>query len=457
MKETIAYLNSLLHPNDTIIIGLSGGPDSMCLLDIILNLNIKLNIICAHINHNIRKESKEEMKFIQEYCKNKCLKLETTTFDKKSSSLDYNELELREKRYKYFEELYKKYNAKYLLTAHHGDDLIETILMRISRGSNLKGYSGFQVESKKNGMRVLKPLIYTTKEEINKYNEEHNIKFVNDKTNDEDNYTRNRYRHNVLPFLKKENKSIHLKYLKFSKELIKYYEFVDKIVSAEISNRYSKNNLDITDFSKLDPLIQTKIIEYVLDDNYIDNLYLVSDKHVNIVLNIIKNPKPNIEINLPDNLCIQKSYERLRITRNKNSKREYKQPIEKETILPNGKKICIINTPKGNSNYCTKLNSKELVMPLYVRTRENGDKMIIKNMKNYKKLKDIYIDSKLTKEERDNQPIVVDSSGEIIWLPGLKKSKFDKAISENYDIILWYDWLKGKILEGDIYEKKKKQ
>ena len=96
----------------------------MCLLDIILKLNIKLNIICAHINHNIRKESKEELLFIKEYCNNKCLKLETTTFDKKSSIEDYNELELREKRYKYFEELYKKYNAKYLFTAHHGDDLI---------------------------------------------------------------------------------------------------------------------------------------------------------------------------------------------------------------------------------------------------------------------------------------------------------------------------------------------
>jgi len=439
MKETIAYLNSLLNPGDTIIIGLSGGPDSMCLLDIILKLNIKLNIICAHINHNIRKESKEELRFIEEYCKNKCLRLETTTFDKKSSLDDYNELELREKRYKYFEELYKKYNANYLFTAHHGDDLIETILMRISRGSNLKGYSGFQIESIKNGMKVIKPLIFTTKEEINNYNKEHNIPFVSDKTNEEDTYTRNRYRHSVLPFLKKETPNAHLKYLKFSKELMKYFEYVDKVVNKEIENRYSKNILDITNFNKLDKLIQTKIIEYVLDDNYIDNLYLVSDKHVDIILNVINNPKPNIEINLPDSLCIQKSYERIKITRNKSNNKEYKLPLENVTELPNGKRILIVDEPKGNSNYCTKLNSKEIVMPLYVRTRETGDKMVIKNMNNYKKLKDIYINSKLSKEERECQPVVVDSSGEIIWLPGLKKSKFDKANNENYDIILWYN------------------
>ena len=439
MKETNAYLKSLLHTDDTIVIGLSGGPDSMCLLDVILKLNIKLNIICAHINHNIRKESKSEEIFITKYCKEKCLTLETTTFEKKSNKENYNELELREKRYKYFEGLYKKYNAKYLFTAHHGDDLIETILMRISRGSNLKGYSGFQIESIKNGMHVIKPLIFITKDDINKYNQQNNIPFVNDKTNEEDNYTRNRYRHNVLPFLKKENKNIHLKYLKFSKELMNYYEYVNKDINNEIEKRYEKKVLDITNFNKLDKIIQTKIIEFVLDDNYIDNLYLVSDKHVNMVIDVINNPKPNIEINLPDRLCIQKSYDKLKITRNREINKEYKIPLEKDNILPTGKRIQMVDEIKGNSNYCTKLNSKELLMPLYIRTREQGDKMVVKNMNNYKKVKNIFIENKLSKEERETQPIVVDSRGEIIWLPGLKKSKFDKANKENYDIILWYN------------------
>ena len=122
MHNTVAYLNKLLKDNDTIVLGLSGGPDSMCLLNIILSLNKKLKVICAHINHGLRKESLKEQEFITEQ-------------------------ELREKRYNYFAEIISKYHAKYLFTAHHGDDLIETILMRISRGSNLRGYSGFQVKS----------------------------------------------------------------------------------------------------------------------------------------------------------------------------------------------------------------------------------------------------------------------------------------------------------------------
>lgn len=439
MKETIAYLNSLLKDNDTIVIGLSGGPDSMCLLNIIESLNKNIKIVCAHINHNIREESKEELNFIEDYCKNKKLTLETTTFKKKSPNQDYNELELREKRYAYFSKVINKYNAKYLFTAHHGDDLVETIQMRISRGSNLKGYTGFQIETPKENYKVIKPLIFMTKEDINQYNSENNIPFVTDKTNDEDNYTRNRYRHNILPFLKNENKNIHLKYLKFSRELQKYYKYVDKIVTKEITNRYENKTLDIKEFTRLDKLIQEKVIEYILDDNYIDNLYLVNDKHTNLILDIINNPKPNIEISLPDNLKITKVYDSLKITRNKKQNKDYKIAISNETLLPNGKKINIIKETASNSNDYIRLNSKEIVLPLYVRNRITGDKIHIKNMESPKKVKDIFINSKLSKEERDYQPIVVDSKGEIIWLPGLKKSKFDKAKEENYDIILWYN------------------
>lgn len=439
MKETIAYLNSLLKDNDTIVVGLSGGPDSMCLLNILLSLNKNIKIVCAHINHNIREESKEELLFIEEYCKNKNLTLETTTFEKKSSTQDYNELELREKRYAFFGKVINKYKGKYLFTAHHGDDLVETVLMRMTRGSNLKGYTGFQVETKKDTYKVIKPLIFMTKDDINLYNEENNIPYVTDKTNEEDNYTRNRYRHNILPFLKSENKNIHLKYLKFSRELQKYFNYVDKVVNKEIAKRYHKKRLDIKEFSRLDKLIQEKIIEYILDDNYIDNLYLVNDKHTNMILNIIDNPKPNIEINLPDNLKVTKEYDSLTISRSKKRNTDYKIPITEETILPNGKKISIIKDTDKNSNDYIKLNSKEITLPLYVRNRNTGDKIHIKNMNSPKKVKEIFINSKLSKDERDTQPIVVDSKGEIIWLPGLKKSKFDKAKNENYDIILWYN------------------
>ena len=419
MKDTINYLNSLLKDEDTIVVGLSGGPDSMCLLDILLNLKVDINIVCAHINHNIRKESDEEQYLVEQYCKDKKVRFETIKFEKKSPTEDYTEQELREKRYNYFKIIIDKYQAKYLFTAHHGDDLIETILMRLTRGSNLKGYTGFLTETDKGTYKIIKPLIYTTKMEIEEYNYERNIPFVTDATNELDHYTRNRYRHYVLPFLKEENPNVHLKYLKFSKELYEYYEYVNNVVKQEIENRYHNKILDIKDFNILNKLIQRKIIEYILDDYYIDNLYLVSDKH--------------------DKLLITKSYNKLIIDIQKESLDQYEIQIEQETILPNGHKINIIDNTEETSNYYIKINSNEVKLPLYVRNRKPGDRMTIKNMTSSKKIKDIFINEKLTTEERVTQPIVVDSNNQIIWLPGLKKSKFDKANSENYDIILWYN------------------
>lgn len=439
MTETIAYLNNLLNDNDTIVIGLSGGPDSMCLLDILLSLNKKINIICAHVNHNIRKESILEQKFVDNYCQNKKIKFETIIFDKKTSTTNYSEQQLREKRYDFFKKIIDKYNANYLFTAHHGDDLIETILMRITRGSTLKGYSGFQVKTQKENYSIIKPLIYTTKEEIDKYNKENNIPSVTDNSNNEDLYTRNRYRHHILPFLKKENQNIHLKYLKFSKELNKYYRYVDNIVNVELDKRYKNRELNINNFNKLDDLIQTKIIENVLDSIYIDNLYLITDKHVELILNIIKNPKPNIEINLPAYTRLTKSYNILKITKTDKKAIEYDVILSETTFLPNSHEIKMIEASKEKSNYYLKLNSKEITLPLHVRTRKKGDKIMVKNLDSYKKVKDIFINEKISKEERDIYPIVTDSSGEILWIPGIKKSKFDKSNDEIYDIILKYN------------------
>lgn len=439
MNETIAYLKSLLNRNDKIVIGLSGGPDSMCLLDILKSLNLELNIICAHINHNIRLESDEEAQFLIEYCQNNNLLIETTKFDKKSKDANYTEAELREKRYKYFEKIVKKYNAQYLFTAHHGDDLVETILMRITRGSNIKGYSGFQINTKKDNYQIIRPLIYLTKEEIINYNNEHNIPSVEDKTNCSSKYTRNRYRKKILPFLKEENKNVHLKYLKFSSELSDYYNFVDEEVEKELNKRYKNNILDISNYNKLPKLLQSKIIEKILDDNYENNLYLVSDKHLYLILNIINSSRPNIQINLPDNLKVKKSYNKLKITRNNDENLKYNIIISKSTILPNGHCIEMKSSCNIGNNYCTRLSSNEIKLPLFVRNRELGDRMIIKNMKNSKKLKDIFIDSKVSEEQRKEQPVVVDSDNNIVWLPGLKKSQFDKAKDDFYDIILWYN------------------
>lgn len=439
MKDVQLYLKKLLKSGDKIVLALSGGPDSMCLLDILLKLDLNIKIICAHINHNIRIESDDEADFIKKYCLEKKVPLEYTKFAKKSADSNFSENDLRKMRYNFLEQIINKHKAKYLFTAHHGDDLIETILMKISRGSNIKGYSGFQKETIKNNYTIIRPLITITKKDIEIYNKENKIPYFIDKTNFDDTYTRNRYRHIVLPFLKNENNQIHLKYLKFSQELTKYYDYTNNQIIDEFKKRYKDNTLDIKDYTSLPSLFQEKMIELMLDKIYQDNINILNDKHVQAIKEIIVNTKPNLEISLPNNIKLIKRYNELSLQTCMIDTKNYCLELENEVTLPNNRQIIKVEKSENTNNNYIRLNSKEIKLPLYIRNRRKGDKMTIKNMTSSKKLKDIYINCKLTKEQRDLQPVVVDANENILWLPGLRKSKFDKAIDDFYDIILWYN------------------
>ena len=140
MKEVLEFIKNLnISTDEPVIVACSGGPDSMFLLSVLNNLGLK--VVCAHVNHNVRLESIDEYKFMEDYCNDHNIIFEGTELID-APSKDFENY-ARMFRYKFFEKLIKKYNSKYLFTAHHGDDLIETILMRISRGSTLNGYAGF--------------------------------------------------------------------------------------------------------------------------------------------------------------------------------------------------------------------------------------------------------------------------------------------------------------------------
>ena len=154
-----------INNNDTIIVGCSAGPDSMALLHYLKN-NTKNNIICCHINHNVREESKIEENFLSNYCKNNNIIFEIMTIDNYTKNNFENEA--REKRYNFYQEILNKYNSKHLFLAHHGDDQIETILMKITRGSDLEGYAGIKEISKQNNFYIIRPLQNYTKTENDK-------------------------------------------------------------------------------------------------------------------------------------------------------------------------------------------------------------------------------------------------------------------------------------------------
>lgn len=441
MKKIKEFLtNHNVLQNEKIVVACSGGPDSMFLLCSLQELGY--TCICAHVNHNVRKVSEDEYKFVENFCNIHNIIFEGMKIDHYKKDNFHNEA--RNIRYDFFKCVVKKYNAKYLATAHHGDDLIETILMRLNRGSNLAGYKGFSSFEILKDYTIIRPLKEYTKEEIKEKIEAKEIPHVIDSSNDSDKYTRNRYRHHVLNFLKKENKNVHIKYNEFSDDLSEVVAYINDIAKIKLKKYYHNGELNLLDYLNEPKVIKKTILELILSNIYQNDINLINKTHIKTILDIIDNEKPQITIDLPNKLKIIKSYNKLLFKKDNQEKKEYEYIFSESLNLPNGNKLIKLDEDNTDtSNYIFRLNSNSVKLPLIVRTRKCGDKMLVKNMNHAKKIKEIFIENKINNNERKSWPIVCDNNGQIIWLPGLKKSNLDVKKSDNYDIIIKY------ILKGE--------
>ena len=198
--------NKLIENGDSIVIGVSGGPDSIALLDILLKMQNKINfkIYVAHINHMIRQEALEDQKYVEEYCKNKNIECFVKQEEVQKIALEQKigtEEAGRNVRYKFFNEILEKTKSNKIATAHTKNDNVETVLMNIIRGAGTIGLKGIEpIRDNK----YIRPLINVKREEIEQYCEKYNLKPRIDKTNMENIYTRNKIRNLLIPYIKKE-------------------------------------------------------------------------------------------------------------------------------------------------------------------------------------------------------------------------------------------------------------
>lgn len=427
-----------LSNEDHVVAAISGGPDSMALLSVLIEASKKnkFKIICAHVNHNLRVESEQEKVMVEEYCKQNNVIFEYMKIESYNKDNFHNDA--RNKRYSFFDQLVNKYNAKYLFTAHHANDLAETILMRISRGSTIQGYAGFSRFSKKNGYIVARPLIELSKEYILNYVIENRIPYAIDYSNEKDVYTRNRIRKYIIPKLEGENSNFLNKVNQFSETLLLYSDFVDKIVEERFNKICLNNKINIDEFIKEEKIIQINILQKWLKTYYGDGISLINNNHVVSLYDLIMSNNDNGSINLPNRVIALKEYSKLELIDDQSDNIEFNYVFDKIQKLPNGKTIEQVNNFEKNNNYICLLDSSEIKLPLYIRTKRSGDKIEIKGLNGKKKISDIFINEKIKKVERLSWPVVVDDNDNIVWLPGLKKSKFDKQKDEKYDIILKY-------------------
>ncbi len=429
----------MINENDKIIVATSGGPDSMYLLSTLIAQQKakKLTLIVAHVNHHTRPSCQEEQEFLQSFCQKYNLPLEILeikTYQKKH----FTEEEARKKRIAFFVQLAHKHKADYVVTAHHADDLMETIIMKLLRGSTLDAVAGMKKEEYIQDVLFKKPLLEMSKEDIMQKLTANNIPYKIDETNEQEIHLRNRIRKNIIPYLKKEQPNIFLKFIKFSEELQEQTEYITKQMDKIDRGIKKENKIDLNAFLMLDEYLQKEYLKRELKKIYQEQITKINQQTINGILNYLKNPKRKNTFLLPREIILEvnKGYFLFIPAKNQNS---YKIKCRKNTLLPNGKIVAKKNKYTLKNNYEIHLNSHQITLPLYITTREPGMKMTVKNLKGSKKIKDILIDEKIPASQKDSIPIMVDAQNTVLWILGIKKSQYDLDKNEKYDIIYRYE------------------
>ena len=313
--ETIKKYN-LIEDGDKIVVGVSGGPDSISLLDILNELKknkiLNIQIIAAHVNHQIREEADEDEDYVRKYCEKNKIKF----YVKRIDVIKYannNKIGLEEAgrilRYEFFDEILQKENANKIAIAHNKNDKAETIIMNIIRGSGIPGLKGIEpIRDNK----YIRPIIECERAEIEKYADENDLNPRIDKTNFENDCTRNKIRNIVLPYIKKEfNSNIIETMNRLSNLAIETDEYIQKQVLEihdEIKIEETKKNivLDLKKFNSKDILIRKRLLIYTISkvlgnsqniemvniediikmcEKNIGNKYLMPNKNIKVLVN----------------------------------------------------------------------------------------------------------------------------------------------------------------------------
>lgn len=266
VRKTIREYN-LIEKNDSIVVGVSGGPDSMTLLSILLKLREEFNlkIYVAHVNHMLRENAIKDEEYVKEFCEKNNIEI----FIKKANISEIAQKEKigleeagRNVRYNFFEEVLKKTESNKIAIAHNLNDKVETIIMNTLRGSGVSGLKGIEAKRKK----YIRPLIEIERYEIEKYCIENKINPRHDESNDENTYTRNKIRNIVIPYIKNEFNPNIIKTLNRLSEIIKeedeYVQSETEKIFKEILLTDEKNKIefDPRKFNEQEKVIQKNLI-----------------------------------------------------------------------------------------------------------------------------------------------------------------------------------------------------
>lgn len=452
-KRVLEYIfeNKLLEKDDKVVVGVSGGPDSICLLDVLYKLasELQIKLVVAHINHMLRgEEANKDEEYVSYFCRERDIKFFAKRIDINKLAKDKKmstETAGREGRYEFFNEVMKKTNSNKIATAHNANDQVETIFMRIMRGTGLKGLTGIPV--KRDGIYI-RPILFLQREEIEGYCDENELKPRIDESNMERDYSRNKIRLDIIPYMKENfNSDIIATINRMADTLNEDNEFIEEIVKENFfkycmvkDGKVIIKNQVINCKEVIINRIIRKAVSMVSGSGY--NIEL---KHVSNIRNLLS-LGTNKRVDLPNGLYAENIYGDVCINKivSVNEEKLQDLKIKKEDIENEFKfgkysiQFDVISNEKNikftNNNFIKYFNYDKINGNIIIRVRKDGDKMTPLGMTGRKKIKDIFIDSKISVKERNSVPII-QFDNEIAWVVGLKVSNEYRVTNETKNLL----------------------
>lgn len=468
--------NAAFGDNAHIVIGLSGGPDSICLFDVLCTLSAELNfgITAVHINHKIRREQADlDATFVELLCMERGVECEIFTYEcetmAREARISTEEMG-RKLRYDAFEKVaLKKKKEKnvsevMVATAHNLNDQAETVLMRIIRGTGIEGLSGIPYVRQMQEYKIIRPLLDVSREDIEAYCEEIGLEFRIDETNSESIYTRNKLRLKAIPMLQEINPNVITalaRLAQIAKEDKDYFAKETEAVFSEAAFMEGAVLFNRDALVALHPAVRRRALKRAFEE--LGLVQGITALHMQAMEDIIFSGSSSCSTDLPKGYSMANSYGEIRIYKSDEfslghySSEELKKNL-KISIVEENEQIKELKNMSINGNKRFAVFSLKKVLEklslvdfpsedkksledavfeaLQVRTRRRGDYISPLGMKGSKKLQDLFTDEKVYKEQRDNIPLVC-IGAEVLWAIGDDVSKSNTGfrrgrISENY-------------------------
>ncbi|MBT2290060.1 tRNA lysidine(34) synthetase TilS [Paenibacillus albidus] len=435
----------LWSPHDTIVVAVSGGPDSVALLHVLHEISLTrtpLSLICAHVNHGFREESRQEAELVRSLAAKLGIPFELAEFDipsvMKESGLG-PEGTAREKRYEFLIETARRYGARSVALAHHADDQAETVVMRLLRGSGLAGLAGIRWKRIEKKVELIRPFLRINKTALVGLCKEQGYTYAEDASNLLTHYTRNAIRLEVLPFLESYNGRVRQSLLQLADIAGTEDEFMEtetaKCFAGIVSANHGKYTFDRAAFAAVPAALQRRLIKLIL--NYLSAGSSSADfpKIESVRRGTLQEQPTTWILDLGGGLTCVRQYNTILFS-SKPPKRQVSYtyqlslPDSRLWLTEIGKvmtmtlleRVDFFTQGEDSGKLLAWFDGDELILPLTIRSRLPGDTIKVMGLNGSKKVKDIYIDDKIPASERAVIPLVCDGLGNIVWIPGVRRS-----------------------------------